>query len=174
MKHSDFVVRNALPEEFARIGQLMVDVYSGLDGFPSPDEQPRYYDMLANIGSQTEKPDTQLLAAISRTGELGGAIVYFSDMSQYGSGGTATLEQNASGFRLLAVDPAFRRRGIGRLLSEACIQKARKLGQDNVVIHTTRAMQPAWRMYESLGFERATDLDFMQEELPVFGFRLGL
>jgi len=174
MRHSDFIVRNALPEEFADIGQLMVGVYSGLEGFPSPDEQPAYYDMLSSIGSWTDKPDTELLIAVSADGKLGGAIVYFSDMSQYGSGGSATMEKNASGFRLLAVDPALRRRGIGRLLSQACIEKARALNQANVVIHTTKAMQPAWRMYESLGFERATDLDFMQQDLLVFGFRLAL
>jgi hypothetical protein len=43
-----------------------------------------------------------------------------------------------------------------------------------VIIHSTKAMQIAWRMYESLGFKRSEDLDFMQGELPVFGFRLLL
>jgi hypothetical protein len=36
------------------------------------------------------------------------------------------------------------------------------------------AMQIAWKMYENLGFKRSEDLDFMQGELPVFGFRLAL
>ena len=35
-------------------------------------------------------------------------------------------------------------------------------------------MQVAWRLYQKMGFERSPDLDFTQEELPVFGFRLGL
>jgi hypothetical protein len=35
-------------------------------------------------------------------------------------------------------------------------------------------MKVAWRMYEALGFERSPDLDFLQGELPVFGFRLKL
>jgi hypothetical protein len=35
-------------------------------------------------------------------------------------------------------------------------------------------MQIAWSLYERLGFERSKDLDFMQEKLPVFGFRLRL
>lgn len=33
-------------------------------------------------------------------------------------------------------------------------------------------MMTAWKMYERIGFQRALDLDFMQEELPVYGFRL--
>jgi hypothetical protein len=35
-------------------------------------------------------------------------------------------------------------------------------------------MSVAWQMYEKAGFERSPDLDFMQGELPVFGFRLPL
>ncbi len=43
-----------------------------------------------------------------------------------------------------------------------------------VIIHTTTAMQTAWKMYEQLDFKRSEDLDFKQEDLQVFGFRLNL
>jgi hypothetical protein len=43
-----------------------------------------------------------------------------------------------------------------------------------VIINSTKAMQTAWKMYKNLGFKRFEDLDFMQDELPVFGFRLLL
>ncbi|GAB4267379.1 GNAT family N-acetyltransferase [Deferrisoma sp.] len=91
-------------------------------------------------------------------------------MARYGSGGTAPQEKNASGIRLLGVDPAFRGRGIGRALTEACIARAH--GQ--VILHTTRAMEAAWHMHEGMGFRRSPDLDFLQKDLPVFGFRLRL
>jgi GNAT superfamily N-acetyltransferase len=167
-------VRNAHPNEFAQIGKLMVQVYSQLDGFPKPAEQPNYYKMLANIGNLTQKPATELLVAVSPDNKIAGGVVYFSDMQYYGSGGTATQEKNAAGFRLLAVDPTIRGQGIGKLLTNACIQKTKQNNLPKMVIHTTMAMQTAWAMYEGLGFKRAPDLDFMQEQLPVFGFRLQL
>jgi GNAT superfamily N-acetyltransferase len=169
----EFVIRDARPEEHAALGKLMVQVYSGLEGFPKPEEQPAYYEMLAGIGKLALKPDTRLLVAVDGKALLGG-LVYFSDMAQYGSGGTATQERNASGFRLLAVDPAARGRGVGQALMERCIELAKERGQGHVIIHTTKAMQVAWRMYEKRGFQRSTDLDFMQGQLPVFGFRLQL
>lgn len=43
-----------------------------------------------------------------------------------------------------------------------------------MIIHSTMAMQTAWKMYEKLGFKRSVDLDFMQGDLPVYGFRLVL
>lgn len=130
--------------------------------------------MLGDIGSFGTKPEAEVLVATDLDNTLLGGVVYFGDMAQYGSGGTAIEEQNASGIRLLAVAPAARRMGVGKALTEACIARARVRNHANVVLHTTEAMKVAWGMYERLGFERATDLDFMQEQLPVFGFRLRL
>lgn len=174
MSHDEYIIKEAAPDEFAKIGELMVDVYSRLEGFPSKKEQPDYYKMLSNIGSLTENPKTKLLVAISSNKKIGGGVVYFGDMKYYGSGGTATLEKHASGFRLLAVDPATRGKGLGRRLTNACIQIAKNEKQNQIIIHSTKAMQITWKMYENMGFTRSEDLDFMQGELPVFGFRLVL
>ncbi len=174
MSHHEFIIRNAQPAEFEQIGKLMVQVYSQLEGFPKQSEQPAYYEMLSNIGKMTDKPDTELLVAVSPDGQILGGVVYFGDMRYYGSGGTATGEKNAAGFRLLAVDPAARGRGVGKELTKECIRKARAQNLSRVIIHSTKAMQTAWKMYEGLGFKRSEDLDFMQGELPVFGFRLSL
>ncbi|MGN2251340.1 GNAT family N-acetyltransferase [Frateuria sp. GZRe14] len=167
-------IREARPGEFDALGRLLVDVYARLEGFPGPDEQPRYYALLANIGEFTRKPRAQLLVALDADDRLLGGVVYFGDMAHYGSGGSAGTLPDASGIRLLGVAPAARGLGVGRALTEACIQRARERGHARVVLHTTRAMQVAWGMYERLGFERAPELDFMQGELPVFGFSLVL
>ncbi len=169
-----FTIRNARESEFKKIGKLMVEVYSSLEGFPKPSEQPAYYDTLANIGGFTKKPNTQLLVAISHEGNLLGAVLYFDDMQYYGSGGTATQEKNASGFRLLAVSPSARGLGVGKALSETCIKKAKSFGNHHLIIHTTDYMKIAWKIYENLGFIRYSDLDFKQGDLKVYGFRLKL
>ena len=95
-------------------------------------------------------------------------------MARYGSGGTATSVKNASGMRLLGVDPKHRGAGVGSALTQACIQMAGDRGHAQVVLHTTQAMQVAWGLYQRMGFKRSPDLDFMQEDLAVFGFRLRL
>lgn len=174
MSNQEYIVRNVKPNEFDEIGKLMVEVYSQLEGFPKETEQPNYYKMLANIGELTNKPETELLVAASSDNKIAGGVVYFSDMQYYGSGGTATKEQNASGFRLLAVDSLTRGKGIGKLLVNECIQKTKDKKHSQLIIHTTMAMQTAWKMYGNIGFKRSEDLDFMQGELPVFGFRLSL
>ncbi|PWL38460.1 hypothetical protein DKG77_09350 [Flagellimonas aquimarina] len=169
-----FIIRNAKSSEFKEIGALMVSVYSKLEGFPKVHEQPQYYNALANIGDFTKKPDSELLIAVSPSGEILGGVLYFGDMQYYGSGGTATLEKNASGFRLLAVSNSARGLGVGKALSKTCIANAKKKGHKQVIIHTTDFMKIAWGMYEKLGFKSSKDLDFKQGNLQVYGFRLKL
>lgn len=173
MNH-DLCIRELQEDESERLGQLMVGVYSALAGFPTPEEQPGYYAMLARIGAFADKKDAKVLVAASPSGELMGGVVYFGDMAEYGSGGTATRATNASGIRLLGVDPRFRGMGVGRALTRACIGLARERGHAQVVLHTTKAMGIAWALYERMGFERAQDFDFLQGTLQVFGFRLQL
>ncbi len=168
-----FLIRDIQRSEYEALGALMVSVYSTLEGFPTPKQQPAYYDMLQNIGRLSEQADTRVLVAVEGNTLLGG-VVFFSHMKQYGSGGTATNETDASGIRLLAVNPNVRGKGVGKAITFYCIEQAKNSGHKHVVLHTTKAMKVAWAMYENLGFKRAPDLDFMQQELPVFGFRLKL
>lgn len=172
MTQSEYKIRNAFSSEFEEIGKLLIRVYSQLEGFPKENDQPNYYKMLANIGDFTNHPETELLVATDVNNTILGAVVYFNDMKYYGSGGIATQEQNAAGFRLLGVDTNVRGKGIGKLLTEECIKKASENKRNQVIIHSTLAMKTAWKMYENLGFKRSEDLDFMQGELAVFGFRL--
>jgi ribosomal protein S18 acetylase RimI-like enzyme len=172
--NSKLTIRDGNAEELAKLGQLLVKVYAALPGFPKPDEQPGYYDMLAHIARFNEKPGVRVLVALSESNQLVGGVVYFADMAQYGSGGAATAVKNASGIRLLGVDPECRGQGAGKALTLACIDLARQSGHAEVVLHTTKAMQSAWGMYEKLGFVRSEDLDFSQQDLSVYGFRLRL
>lgn len=162
------------PHEYDAIGALMVRVYGCLAGFPSASEQPEYYKMLAAIGDMAAKSGLELLVAKTLDDRIAGAVLLVEDMAAYGAGCDTSQLTDASGFRLLAVDSAFRGQGIGRQLIEACIAHARRMNRRRVVIHSTEAMQDAQRLYSTLGFVRYPELDFMQASLPVYGFMLRL
>jgi len=169
-----YTVREVKPEEFTVVGNLMVEVYSQIDGFPKKKEQPNYYNTLNNIGEFTLKPKVKVFVAVSGNNSIDGAVVYFGDMQYYGSGGSATKETNAAGFRLLAVSNKTRGKGVGKLLTNYCINLAKKENKKELIIHSTKSMQIAWSMYEKLGFKKSSNLDFEQVDLKVFGFRLRL
>ncbi len=173
-KIDNIIIRDIQKSEYVSLGQLMIDVYSKLEGFPTQEEQPDYYLTLQNIGHFSEKKDARVLVAISEEGQLLGGIIYFADMTQYGSKGIATSLKNTSGIRLLGVGRESRKQGVGKALTNTCINLAKEKGHSQVVLHTTKAMRVAWGIYLKLGFVRSADLDFVQKGMPVFGFRLKL
>jgi len=174
MKKVNCVIRNANPDEFEEIGQLMFRTYSQLEGFPGVDEHPHYYKMLSNIGSFTEKPSVELLVAVNENNEVLGTVVYIGKMEYYGSRGISITEGDCVGFRLLAVSPDARGLGIGKTLCQFCIDRAKLAGAKKMIIHTTKAMSIAWKMYERMGFVRSPELDFSQNDLRIFGLKLDL
>jgi len=174
MENPPFEIRLARHGELVALGALVADAYAALPGMPTPDEQPGYYAMVRDAPARPRNPAIQLIAAITADGEILGSADLITEMAHYGSGGTASRRAHAAGIRLLAVTPAARGRGVGKALTRDCIERARALGRSSVVLHTTRAMETAWRMYEQLGFRRSPDLDFRQGALEVFGFELPL
>jgi GNAT superfamily N-acetyltransferase len=155
-------IRQARPEDYDLLGKLLVQAYAALPGMPSPQEQPDYYGMLANVAGRAAKSALTVYVA-TEADRLLGSIDFIDDMAQYGSGGTAA-----------AVDNAFRGKGVGKALTLFCIDRARASGKARLVLHTTRAMQTARAMYESLGFVRFPQIDFHQGKLEVFGLQLPL
>ena len=121
-----------------------------------------------------QKWSEEVVVALSSAGELWGAVVYFSNMQDYSSGGPDFDIANASGIRLLAVDPTSRDMGVGKSLTNACIKLALDNKHKQIFLHSTKLMKVAWAMYEKMGFERSTDLDFNLHGLSIYGFRLAI
>lgn len=167
-------IRRCNADEYELVGRLLVQAYADLPGMPQPREQPAYYAMLANVGGRDSNPSIRVFIAANERDEPVGSIDFISDMTQYGAGGSASTVSNAAGIRLLAVRSDWRGAGIGKELTRFCIERARTLGKSKVILHTTRFMQTAWSMYERMGFVRYPDIDFEQQSLPVYGFKLQL
>jgi len=60
--------------------------------------------------------------------------------------------------RTLAVDPQKRGRGIGRRLTQECIDRARTDGADSIGLTTADMMTVALPMYERMGFAKESNL----------------
>lgn len=177
MQHAssqDFCIRSVRAQEYPRVGALIVEAYASLAGMPTPQQQPEYYAMLADVGRRAGHAAIDVSIAVTDAGEVLGSVDFIADMQHYGAGGTASAIAGAAGMRLLAVTAQCRGRGIGSALTRHCIERAQALGRSRLILHTTRAMQVAWSMYERCGFRRFPDIDFAQGTLQVFGFELPL
>ena len=59
--------------------------------------------------------------------------------------------------RMLAVKPSARGRGLGRLLTEECLRRARRDHATTIALHTSPIMTVALPMYLRMGFTKFSD-----------------
>ena len=72
---------------------------------------------------------------------------------------TDIYDEKWSYIRFVTVDPKFGGIGIGRKLTEKCIDLAKKNNEQTVALHTSIIMEKARHIYESLGFEILRELE---------------
>lgn len=96
------------------------------------------------------------LLVAEHAGRIVGTVTFYEDAAAEGVGWPAGW----AGLRALGVDPAARARGIGRLLMDACVDRARQAGATILCLHTATIMTTAVALYERMGFVRAPSFDF--------------
>jgi ribosomal protein S18 acetylase RimI-like enzyme len=72
---------------------------------------------------------------------------------------TAIYLKEWSYIRFVSVDPEFSGQGIGRKLTNLCIEKAMENGEKTIALHTSEMMNNARHIYESLGFKILREID---------------
>ncbi|AHF16623.1 GNAT family N-acetyltransferase [Niabella soli] len=70
--------------------------------------------------------------------------------------------------RFLTVSPEHEGKGIGRWLTQKCLDKAKSRGEHTIALHTSELMNNARALYENMGFE------IVKEIAPRFGKRYWL
>jgi ribosomal protein S18 acetylase RimI-like enzyme len=140
-------IRPARPHERESVRELIL---AGYEEFAPVLEPQHWTTMRGNILRALDAvPDGQLLVALERE-QLVGTVTYYPP-------GPREFDQfpfEWSVIRLLAVHPHCRGRGLGRLLTEACVATASHDGAPAVGLHTGEMMDPAMRIYERMGFTR--------------------
>jgi len=161
-----FEIRLAQPSEYDVVGDLTVAAYAA-DGLL--DGTDDYADTLRDAAARAA--DAELWVAANATGVLG-SVTYCPPGSRYCELAT---EPDQGEFRMLAVAPAARRGGIGRVLVEHCVARSRALGHRELLLSSSSQMLAAHRLYAALGFVRVPALDWSPlPTVELLGFRLTL
>jgi ribosomal protein S18 acetylase RimI-like enzyme len=162
-----FDVRLAVDDDLAAVGELTVRSYAA-DGLLLEDDP--YARRLRDAADRAAT--AELWVAAERTGGRPlGSVTFCPLGSPY-----RELARDTDGeFRMLAVDPDARGRGVGRALVDKAVGRARECGFTSVVLCSLPEMAVAQRLYASMGFRRDPALDWSPVEgVRLLGFRRDL
>jgi ribosomal protein S18 acetylase RimI-like enzyme len=151
-------------DDFARVAKLTSDVYVG-GGLASPE----YGEQLRDVAARADR--AELLVARDDDGRVVGGVA----LVLAGDFGEVTESDEEAAFRMLVVDPAVQRRGIGELLVSTCLHRARAAGKRRMVLSTDRRMTTAQRLHQRLGFTGLPERDWRPTpciDLPVYAREL--
>jgi GNAT superfamily N-acetyltransferase len=166
-----FVVRIAEPTEYAKAGRVTAEAYHA-------DDLLRRTDGLIDVDYEALLTDArrrareaELLVAVD-DGQVLGTVTWCPPTSPWRE--LATRPEQAE-FRMLSVSTSGRRRGVGRALVKACLDRAQAEGMHEVLLSSLPAMTAAHALYREFGFVRAPELDHSPKPgVHLWAFRLGL
>jgi ribosomal protein S18 acetylase RimI-like enzyme len=145
-------IREARNEELAEVEALVKNAYRE---FQPLMPAVAWDGWMANISEALRDPGGAVLVA-DHGGKIRGAVAFYPDAAQARQG---QWPAGAAAIRMLAVRPEHRGRGYGRLLTQACLDRARILGITAIYLYTGTFMTAARWLYEELGFHRAPAFD---------------
>jgi ribosomal protein S18 acetylase RimI-like enzyme len=157
-------VRPVQPEEFDEAGRVTARAYRE---FATPEHGwEEYLARIADVRDRASR--TLVLVAVEDGRVLGSATLELHGRTEEDS--DEPLAAGEAHIRMLGVDPPARRRGLARLLMQACTERALEAEKTFMTLNTTLRMTSAQRMYESMGFERTEDRTF-PDGFVLLGYR---
>ena len=161
-------IRPVRPEDFEDVRRITRDAY--LEAGYFADESHPYMSVLSDVEHRAQHAEIWVA-------ERDGVVVGSTALTFAGQRYTDIAVEGELEFRMLAVDPAVQRAGVGRAMVERIIAHARTLpGIEAVSLTSGSDMVRAHRLYESMGFLRVPERDWLvpNEDILLWVFRLPL
>jgi len=148
-------IRLARPEDLTAVGEITVAAYADFTLGPSDP----YIARLRDAAARAEQAELWL-AEDEEECEDGGAVLGTVTVCPPDSVWREISQPREGEFRMLAVAPGARGRGVGEALARFAIDRLAAQGAHAVVLSSLSTMHAAHRIYERLGFRRDAERDW--------------
>jgi len=102
----------------------------------------------------TESHDLEIINDPQKTILSNGGYIYLAKENNriIGTAGLAREERSVFELVKMSVSPAYRGKGIGKLLIEKCLNKARELNAQKIFLYSNSRLTTAIELYKKYGF----------------------
>jgi ribosomal protein S18 acetylase RimI-like enzyme len=160
-------LRRSTAWDYAIAGELTVEAYADFTAGPADS----YIDHLRDAATRDREAELWVATPDDRDDLVLGCVT----ICPVGSPWREIARDDEGEFRMLAVAPAMRGRGVGEALVRLCLDRFRSEGARGVAISTLAEMTAAHRIYERLGFVRDPERDWSPlEGVHLIAFQLSL
>jgi ribosomal protein S18 acetylase RimI-like enzyme len=159
-------VRRARPGDLSAVGEVTVAAYAEFgagssDGYVTHLRDATRRDREAEVWVATPDDSESILGTVTICPE--------------GSVWREIAEPGEGEFRMLAVAPSARGKGVGTALVDLVVERFRRDGAPAIVMSTLEAMGAAHRIYETAGFLRMPERDWSPTDgVHLIAYRLEL
>ena len=162
------IVREALPGDDARIGELLVDAFLTVYARKMPEVV--YDDARKNdLRDVATKRGRAVVLAAEIDGQVVGTVAIFRP----GADGSEAWLPNSADLRHLAVDPKLHGKGIARPLLDRAEAIARDEWKvDTICLHVRKGADGVARLYQSRGFRREPSGDMVKPTVTLEAYVL--
>ena len=152
-------IRPFKSEDSNQLNQVAVEAFSQFEQHYSD-----WQSLITAVGKMANLAETARLFVAEDNGNIVGGVALVPPNDNPNS----HFDKTWAAIRMLVVSPDCRGKGIGRALTEACIEHAKQSQVKTIGLHTSPIMQIALAMYQRMGFEKFKGID------PIFGVEYGV
>jgi ribosomal protein S18 acetylase RimI-like enzyme len=148
----EYWIRQATPVDAAAVNRVCVEAYQEYETAIGRTNWAQLRMILSRAAELSVSGE--LLLAEDQSGILG-VVLYIAPGMAEGIG----IPEEWAYIQTLAVSPKSRGRGVGKRLTQECINRAIRDNAEAIALATSEIMTVALPMYERLGFQRQTELE---------------
>lgn len=153
------VIRPFKPEDSTQLNQVAVEAFSQFEHHYSD-----WQSLITAVSKMANLADSANLFVAEDNGKIVGGVALVPPNDNPNS----HFDKTWAAIRMLVVSPEARGKGIGKALTQACIESAKQSNVKTIGLHTSPIMEIALAMYQRMGFEKFKEID------PIFGVEYGV
>ena len=151
-----FTFRNGNSDDIDQIKKLTLFAYMQFRNVISDENAWVWEESLGNEMTYTELFHIATCFVSEYKGKIVGSAFLIPHGNPY-----KWFQSDWAYIRLVAVHPDCKGKGIGKQLTQLCIDASRSASEKTIALHTSEFQNAARHIYESVGFTKLMDLELM-------------